>query len=93
MPQFYNVLIGDMSLVGPRPALAKEVALYEGFQLRRLEVKPGISCLWQIQGRSDIDFEGQVRLDLEYIHSESLWRDVVILLKTVPAVVLARGAY
>jgi len=93
MPQFFNVLRGDMSMVGPRPALYKEVALYEGFQLRRVDVKPGISCLWQIQGRSDIDFEGQVRLDLEYIHSESLWRDIVILFKTVPAVILARGAY
>lgn len=93
MPQFYNVLKGDMSLVGPRPALAKEVALYKGFQLRRLDVKPGLSCLWQIQGRSDIDFEGQARLDLEYIHSESLWKDIVILVKTLPAVILARGAY
>jgi lipopolysaccharide/colanic/teichoic acid biosynthesis glycosyltransferase len=93
MPQFFNVLRGDMSMVGPRPALYKEVALYEGFQLRRVDVKPGISCLWQVQGRSDIDFEGQVRLDLEYIHSESLWQDIVILFKTVPAVILARGAY
>lgn len=93
MPQFFNVLRGDMSMVGPRPALYKEVALYEGFQLRRVDVKPGISCLWQVQGRSDIDFEGQVRLDLEYIHSESIWKDIVILFKTVPAVILARGAY
>lgn len=93
MPQFFNVLRGDMSMVGPRPALASEVEMYESFQLRRLSVKPGISCLWQVQGRSDIDFEGQVRLDLEYIHSESFLKDVAILFKTVPAVVLARGAY
>jgi len=93
MPQFFNVLEGDMSLVGPRPALPKEVACYDAFQLKRLTVKPGISCLWQIEGRADIDFEGQVRLDLKYIHSSSIWSDIVILLKTVPAVVLARGAY
>jgi 1,2-diacylglycerol 3-beta-glucosyltransferase len=93
MPQFINVLRGEMSMVGPRPALAREVALYESFQLRRLNAKPGISCLWQVNGRSNIDFEGQVRLDLEYIHSESIWKDIIILLKTVPAVILARGAY
>jgi lipopolysaccharide/colanic/teichoic acid biosynthesis glycosyltransferase len=93
MPQFINVLRGDMSLVGPRPALPREVACYDAVQLLRLTVKPGISCLWQIHGRADIDFEGQVRLDLEYIHSASIWRDIMILVKTVPAVVLARGAY
>ena len=93
MPQFLNVLEGDMSLVGPRPALPREVACYDAFQLRRLTVKPGISCLWQIEGRADIDFEGQVKLDLKYIHTSSIWSDIVILLKTVPAVVLARGAY
>jgi 1,2-diacylglycerol 3-beta-glucosyltransferase len=93
MPQFFNVLLGDMSLVGPRPPLPREVACYDAYQLNRLKVKPGITCLWQIQGRADIDFDGQMRLDLEYIHSASLWEDCLILLKTVPAVIFARGAY
>ncbi|MBK8013881.1 MAG: sugar transferase [Deltaproteobacteria bacterium] len=92
-PQFFNVFFGEMSLVGPRPSLPQEVTRYKAWQLRRLKVKPGITCLWQIGGRSDIDFEGQVRLDLEYIASESLWTDLKILLKTVPAVISGRGAY
>lgn len=92
-PQFYNVLRGDMSLVGPRPPVPKEVAEYKAFHLRRLMVKPGITCLWQIGGRAEIDFEGQVRLDLQYIGSQSLKQDILILLKTVPAVVLGKGAY
>jgi len=92
-PQFVNVLKGDMSLVGPRPPVPREVALYGARHLRRLRAKPGITCLWQIGGRADIDFEGQVRLDLEYIHSQSFWKDILILLKTVPAVLLGKGAY
>jgi lipopolysaccharide/colanic/teichoic acid biosynthesis glycosyltransferase/glycosyltransferase involved in cell wall biosynthesis len=93
MPQFFNVLRGEMSLVGPRPALPKEVACYTAEQLLRLTAKPGITCLWQIGGRANIDFEGQVRLDLDYIRSASVWQDLAILLKTVPAVIFARGAY
>jgi len=92
-PQFVNVLKGEMSLVGPRPPVPKEVALYGARHLRRLCAKPGITCLWQIGGRADIDFEGQVRLDLQYIHSQSFWQDIMILLKTVPAVLLGKGAY
>ncbi len=92
-PQFFNVLMGDMSLVGPRPPVPREVALYGARHLRRLRAKPGITCLWQIGGRADIDFEGQVRLDLQYIHSQSLWQDILILIKTVPAVLLGKGAY
>ena len=92
-PQFYNVLRGDMSLVGPRPPVPREVATYKASHLRRLRVKPGITCLWQIGGRSDIDFEGQVRLDLQYIKSSNAWYDIVILLKTVPAVLFGKGAY
>ena len=92
-PQFVNVLKGDMSLVGPRPPVPREVALYGARHLRRLRAKPGITCLWQIGGRADIDFEGQVRLDLQYIHSQSVWQDIIILLKTVPAVLLGKGAY
>lgn len=92
-PQFYNVLRGDMSLVGPRPPLPREVATYKASHLRRLRVKPGITCLWQIGGRSEIDFEGQVRLDLQYIRSSSALYDVIILLKTLPAVLFGKGAY
>ena len=93
VPQFWSVLKGDMSLVGPRPHVWAEVSNYNAFQLRRLTAKPGITCLWQIGGRSDIPFEGQVRLDLKYIHSQSTWEDIKILFKTIPAVLLGRGAY
>lgn len=92
-PQFLNVLLGDMSLVGPRPALPREVARYKAIQLRRLRVRPGITCLWQVGGRSEIDFEGQVRLDLQYIASENVKTDVLLLLKTIPAVLKGDGAY
>lgn len=93
LPQFFNVLFGEMSLVGPRPPVPREVAKYKAMHLRRLAVKPGITCLWQVGGRAEIDFEGQVRLDLQYIASESVWNDVKILLKTVPAVLKGEGAY
>ena len=93
MPQFLNVLLGDISLVGPRPPVPREVAEYTLAERKRLHVKPGLTCLWQIQGRSEIPFKEQVRLDLQYIHSQSLWRDIMILIKTVPAVLLGRGAY
>jgi exopolysaccharide biosynthesis polyprenyl glycosylphosphotransferase len=93
LPQFFNVLSGEMSLVGPRPPVPREVALYHARHLRRLQAKPGITCLWQIGGRADIDFEGQVRLDLQYIRSQGLFSDIWILLKTVPAVLLGKGAY
>ena len=92
-PQLYNVLKGDMSLVGPRPALPHEVNQYSISERLRLEVIPGITGLWQIKGRSEIDFRGQVRLDVQYIESQSFWGDVVILLKTIPAVLSGRGAY
>ncbi|MCB1734805.1 MAG: sugar transferase [Gammaproteobacteria bacterium] len=93
LPQLFNVLFGHMSLVGPRPALPIEVAEYSMEHRRRLDALPGITCLWQIGGRSDIDFEGQVRLDVQYIRSQGFWADFVILLKTVPAVLLGKGAY
>jgi len=92
-PQFYNVLRGEMSLVGPRPCLPREVELYTLEQRRRLEIKPGLTCLWQIGGRAEIDFSGQVQLDVRYIESQSFWGDLVILLKTIPAVILGKGAY
>jgi lipopolysaccharide/colanic/teichoic acid biosynthesis glycosyltransferase len=92
-PQIWSVLKGDMALVGPRPPVPQEVQKYNSFELRRLTVKPGLTCLWQIGGRSDIDFSGQVRLDLQYIYSESIWKDIKILFLTVPAVLMGRGAY
>lgn len=93
LPQFYNVLRGDMSLVGPRPPVPREVALYTLADRRRLAVKPGITCIWQISGRAEIDFPGQVQLDVRYIESRSLWQDIKILCKTVPAVLSGNGAY
>lgn len=93
LPQLYNVLKGDMSLVGPRPSLPKEVDEYSLSDRRRLEVIPGLTCLWQVSGRSDINFEGQVRLDVQYLESQTFWGDIVLLLKTIPAVLLGKGAY
>jgi len=93
MPQFLNVLLGDLALVGPRPPVPREVAQYTLEERKRLHVKPGLTCLWQIQGRSEIPFKEQVRLDMQYIHSQSFWKDIMILLKTVPAVLCGRGAY
>ena len=92
-PQLFNVLRGDMSLVGPRPPLPQEVARYESWQRRRLSMKPGITCLWQIGGRNEMAFEEWMRLDLEYIDRWSLWLDLSILARTIPAVVRGRGAY
>lgn len=91
-PQFYNVLTGDMSLVGPRPPLPREVNLYSPADRRRLEATPGLTCFWQIGGRAEIDFPEQVQLDVQYIESQSFWLDVKILFKTVPAVLFGRGA-
>ena len=93
IPQFWNVLRGDMSLVGPRPPIPEEVAQYEPWQLRRLDVRPGITCLWQISGRSRIGFDEWMRLDLEYIRNQSLMLDLKILLRTIPAVLSREGAY
>jgi lipopolysaccharide/colanic/teichoic acid biosynthesis glycosyltransferase len=93
LPQFYNVLIGDMSLVGPRPPVPREVECYSLSDRRRLETMPGITCFWQIGGRAEIDFSGQVQLDVLYIERQNFWTDVKILLKTVPAVMFSKGAY
>ena len=92
-PQFFNVLLGDMSLVGPRPPLPDEVAQYSLDDRKRLDILPGITCIWQISGRSDIPFREQVVLDKEYIRGQGFWKDVLILLKTVPAVISGKGAY
>jgi lipopolysaccharide/colanic/teichoic acid biosynthesis glycosyltransferase len=93
IPQLWNVLRGDMSLVGPRPPIAEEVMQYEPWQLRRLDVLPGITCLWQISGRSRIGFQEWMRLDLEYIKHRSFWLDMKILIRTIPAVLSREGAY
>jgi len=92
LPQLFNVLLGDMSLVGPRPPLPSEVGQYEPWQRRRLSVKPGLTGLWQVSGRNQVDFEQWMALDLQYIDNWSLWLDFVILLRTVPAVVRGSGA-
>ncbi len=93
LPQLINVLKGDMSLVGPRPPLPAEVAEYTLEERKRLHIIPGITCLWQVSGRSDIPFTDQVRLDMQYIQSASFLNDVILLLKTIPAVLTGRGAY
>jgi lipopolysaccharide/colanic/teichoic acid biosynthesis glycosyltransferase len=93
LPQFFNVLRGEMSLVGPRPPLPDEEAKYEPWQRRRLEVKPGLTCLWQISGRSRLGFDEWMRLDLEYIKRQSFATDLRILLRTIPAVLSRDGAY
>jgi lipopolysaccharide/colanic/teichoic acid biosynthesis glycosyltransferase len=93
LPQIWNVLNGDMSIVGPRPPLPREVARYTLSDRRRLDVKPGLTCIWQVSGRGDIPFSQQVKLDAEYVESQSLGVDLKILLKTIPAVLFGRGAY
>ncbi len=93
LPQFFNVLIGNLSIVGPRPPLPEEVKRYSLSDRKRLHVKPGLTCLWQVRGRSDIPFDEQVGLDMQYIQSQSILKDLMIVLKTIPAVLLGRGAY
>jgi exopolysaccharide biosynthesis polyprenyl glycosylphosphotransferase len=93
LPQLFNVLRGEMSLVGPRPPVPEEVRLYEPWQMRRLAVKPGLTCLWQVSGRSIIGFDEWMRLDIQYIRNRSLLLDLEILLRTVPAVLSGTGAY
>ena len=92
LPQLYNVLTGSMSLVGPRPPVPREVEMYTLADRRRLSIKPGITCTWQISGRTEIDFSGQVKLDVNYIENQSLMKDLSILLRTLPAVISGRGA-
>ncbi|WP_069470943.1 sugar transferase [Candidatus Marithrix sp. Canyon 246] len=93
LPQLWNVFKGDMSLVGPRPPVPAEVDQYSLADRRRLEVIPGITCVWQVSGRSDIPFPQQVELDVKYIESQSLWTDIKILFQTIPAVLMGKGAY
>ena len=92
LPQFWNVLRGDMSVVGPRPPIPGEVKQYESWQRKRLAVRPGITCTWQISGRNEVEFEKWMQLDLHYIENWSLWHDLKIVLLTIPAVFRGRGA-
>lgn len=93
LPQLFCVLGGEMSLVGPRPPLPREVAQYSLRDRRRLDVKPGLTCIWQVSGRGDIPFDRQVQLDVQYIESQSVWLDLLLLLKTAPAILFGKGAY
>jgi lipopolysaccharide/colanic/teichoic acid biosynthesis glycosyltransferase len=93
LPQLLNVLRGEMSLVGPRPPLPMEVAQYNRADRQRLGVTPGITCLWQVSGRSEIPFKEQVKLDIKYMESRSLLYDLFLLLKTIPAVLFGHGAH
>lgn len=93
LPQLWCVLRGDMSLVGPRPPLVKEVERYTLNDRQRLSAVPGLTCIWQVSGRSEVPFPEQVRMDVEYIKEQSLWADIKLLLATLPAVIRGRGAY
>ena len=93
LPQLFNVLLGDMSLVGPRPPLPSEVRSYTLEERKRLNITPGITCIWQVSGRSELPFSKQIALDKEYIASRSAWKDFLILLKTIPAILTGKGAW
>ena len=83
LPQLWNILKGDMSLVGPRPSLPKEVAQFDEWMYKRLEVKPGLTCYWQVSGRNNIDFEDWMKLDIRYVEEKNLWIDIKLICKTV----------
>jgi lipopolysaccharide/colanic/teichoic acid biosynthesis glycosyltransferase len=93
LPQLFNVLLGNMSLVGPRPPLPQEVIQYKVGDRYRLEVIPGLTCIWQVSGRSNLDFHQQVQLDREYIYKQTLLNDIKLILRTIPAVLSGHGSY
>jgi lipopolysaccharide/colanic/teichoic acid biosynthesis glycosyltransferase len=93
LPQLFNVLLGDMALIGPRPALVKEVNQYDQRTLERLKAMPGITGLWQVSGRADTTFSQQVDLDISYVRNRSVFLDLKIAFLTIPAVLSAKGAY
>jgi len=93
VPQLWNVLRGEMSIVGPRPPVPSEVARYSELDYRRLEVRPGLTCIWQVSGRANLPFEQQVLLDIDYIEQRNFWLDTKLMFLTIPAVISGRGAY
>ena len=93
LPELWNVLKGEMSLVGPRPLLMQYLPLYTPEQARRHEVRPGITGMWQVSGRSDIAYDERVRLDMFYVRNWTIWLDISLLMRTIPAVIAGRGAY
>jgi lipopolysaccharide/colanic/teichoic acid biosynthesis glycosyltransferase len=93
LPQLWNVIRGEMSLVGPRPPTLDEVARYAPWQMKRLSVTPGVTCIWQVSGRSEVGFEEWVRMDIRYSRTRSLLLDLALLLRTLPAVLSGRGAH
>ena len=93
LPQLFNILKGDMSIVGPRPPLGIEVYQYDDYQMQRLLVKPGLTCYWQCSGRSDMSFDEWIDSDIKYIQERTLWLDIKLILKTIPAVLCSKGAY
>ncbi len=92
MPQLLNILSGDMSIVGPRPPVPSEVAHYLPWQRRRLSVRPGLTCFWQVQGRNNIGFDEWMYLDMQYVDQQSLTTDMRLVARTIPVVVTGRGA-
>jgi exopolysaccharide biosynthesis polyprenyl glycosylphosphotransferase len=93
LPQLFNILMGDMSLVGPRPPIAYEIEKYQPWHMERLKAVPGLTGLWQVSGRSQVSFEEMVRLDIRYINTWSPWQDFLIILKTIPVVLQGTGGY